>query len=182
MPEGGSAGKGGQVRLSRLGGLAAFLGGAAWTVKGVVILVVGDQPPLLFEMAPALFGMGLLGVASRTMPRSRRRTAATGLAAAAVVAGLVALVSDRAGEFNPALVISSLALLVGLCTLPRRGEWPAQLAWWIGVALVPAVLVGGMLSEVDERLLEVPLTCLGVAWMTVGWALLRQPAVNLTPR
>lgn len=165
-------------RLSRLGGLAAFLGGAAWTVKGVVILVVGDQPPLLFEMGPVRFGVGLLGVASSTMPRSRRRSAVLGLATAATLAALVALLIDRTREFNPALVVSSLALLAGLWTLPRHAAWPAPLAWWIGIALVPAMLVGGVLSEVHVRLLEVPLTCLGIAWMTVGWALLRQPAAE----
>ncbi|HEY5882445.1 MAG TPA: hypothetical protein VIU11_26280 [Nakamurella sp.] len=165
-------------RLSWLSGLAAFLGGAAWTVKGIVILAVGEQPPLLFEMGPPLFGVGLLGVASSTMPAGRRRTAALTLGAASFLAALVALVIDRAGEFNPALVVSSLSLLVGLLTVPRHAAWPAPLAWWIGFAWVPAMLIGGVLSELDERLLEVPLTCLGIAWMTVGWALLRQPAVD----
>jgi len=51
-------------RLSRLGGMAAFLGGLAWTLKGVVMLAGGDQPPLLFEAAPTLFGLGLMSVAN----------------------------------------------------------------------------------------------------------------------
>jgi hypothetical protein len=61
-----------------------------------------------------------------------------------------------------------MALLVGLLLLPRRGPWPTPLAWWIGAAMLPALVVGGALSAVDERLLEIPLTCLGMAWMVLG--------------
>ena len=83
--------------------------------------------------------------------------------------------SDLVGEVaGGALALSSVALLIGLLTLARNGRWPAPLAWWIGVALVPAFLVGGVLSEIAERLLEIPLVCVGIAWMTVGWAGLRQ--------
>jgi hypothetical protein len=44
--------------------------------------------------------------------------------------------------------------------------------------MVPALIVGGMLSEIDERLLEVPLVCLGAGWMSVGWAVLRQQVLD----
>lgn len=159
--------------MSLLGGLAALLGGAAWTAKGLAILVSGVQPPFLFEIGPFLFGVGLLGVASSTMHRGHRRTAAMCLASVAVLAAIMAPVIDRAREFNPALVVWSLALLAGLCTIPRRAAWPAPLAWAIGIAFVPAVLVGGPASMIHGRLLEVPTTCLGIAWMIVGWALLR---------
>ncbi|MGH2394137.1 MAG: hypothetical protein ACRDGH_11715 [Candidatus Limnocylindria bacterium] len=167
--------------LARLGGVAAVLGGLAWTVKGTVILAGGDQPPLLFEIAPFLFGVALLSVVRSTLPPSRRRVAASGLAAVSVLAGLGALASDLVGEVSGvALAISSLALLMGLLLLARRGPWPAPLAWWIGVAMVPALVVGGILSELDERLLEIPLTCLGLAWMVVGWAALSNRAAPHT--
>ena len=48
--------------------------------------------------------------------------------------------------------------------------------------MVPALLVGGVLSGIDERLLEVPIVCLGIAWITVGWAALRQPAIGRAAR
>jgi hypothetical protein len=167
------------ARLARLGGVAAFLGGLAWTVKGAVILAGGNQPPLLFEAAPTLFGLGLMSVAYSTMPPGRRRGMTLALSAIAALSGLAALVSDLVGEVaDLALVISSVALLIGLLTLERRQCWPAPLAWYIGVATVPALIVGGMLSEIDERLLEVPLVCLGGCWMAVGWASLRQRAVD----
>jgi hypothetical protein len=54
--------------VTRLCGWAALLGGLAWTVKGVVILVGYQQPPLLFDVAPTLFGLGLLGVATARCP------------------------------------------------------------------------------------------------------------------
>ena len=85
------------------------------------------------------------------------------------------------GEVNDlALVIASVALLIGLLTLERHGRWPAPLAWYIGLAMVPALIVGGMLSEIDERLLEVPLVCLGAGWMSVGWGVLRRQAFDPT--
>jgi len=102
-------------------------------------------------------------------------------AAVAAIAGLAALVSELVGEVvGVALVISSLGLLLGLLTLDRHHQWPTPLAWWIGVAMVPALLVGGMLSEIDERLLELSLICLGTAWMVVGWAALHPQTVSPT--
>ena len=171
------------ARLTRLGGVAAFLGGLAWTLKGIVILAGGEQPPLLFEAAPALFGLGLLSVAFDEMPHSRRRGFALGLAGVATLTGLAALASDVVGEVaGAALAISSVALLLGLLTLGRNGRWPAPLAWCIGLAMVPALIVGGALSAIDERLLELPLVCLGAGWMAIGWAMLRQPALHpMTP-
>ena len=47
--------------------------------------------------------------------------------------------------------------------------------------MVPAVLVGGLLAELDERLLEIPLVCLGVAWMAVGFGVLLQPRASEAP-
>jgi hypothetical protein len=174
MPITGVEERGLAARLTRLGGVAAFLGGLAWAVKGIVILAGGDQPPVLFDVAPALFGVGLMSVAFGELPDGRRRSLALGLSAAATLAGLAALVSDLVGEVaGPALAVSSVALLLGLLTLGRNGSWPAPLAWCIGLAMVPALVVGGALSAIDERLLELPLVCLGLGWMAVGWAMPR---------
>jgi hypothetical protein len=48
------------------------------------------------------------------------------------------------------------------------------------VATVPALLVGGALAEADERLLEVPLLCLGLAWTSIGLMTLRRSVDALT--
>jgi len=159
-----------------LGGVAALLGGSAWVVKGIVILASGDQPPFLFEVAPVLFAIALLSLADTAMPPSRRRTAAMGCAAIALGAGVVAVVTEALGDVAGAVIAtSSLALVVGLVALDRHRRWPTPLAWWIGVAMLPAIFVGGLLSEIDERLLEVPLVGLGAAWIVVGWGSLRTP-------
>ncbi|MFE7223536.1 hypothetical protein ACFU7D_02010 [Nocardioides sp. NPDC057577] len=173
MPERTAADDVGRRNVARLGGVAALVGGLAWVVKGTVILGGGDQPPLLLEVAPMLFGVALLSIAYSTLPPSRRRAVALGLAAVSAMAGFVAFSSELVGEVvGMALAISSIALLLGLLLLPRRGPRPAPLAWWIGATTLPALLVGGILSELDERLLEAPLTCLGVAWIVLGWTAL----------
>jgi hypothetical protein len=48
------------------------------------------------------------------------------------------------------------------------------------VGTVPALLVGGVLAEVDERLLEVPLLCLGLVWTSIGIRTLRRSTDTLT--
>ena len=133
---------GAAVGLARLGGLAALLGGLAWTLKGIVIPLGGDQPPLLFEAAPVLFGVGLLSVGYR--PRA-----------------------DVAPRRSPSRPWPLLIGLLGLASWARPVAGP--LGWWIGLSVVPSLFVGGALSEIDEWLFEMQLTCLGLAWMVVGW-------------
>ncbi len=165
----------GSASLIRIGGAAGLAGGLAWVVKGVVILAVDEQPPLTFEVAMPLFGFCLLGVAHLTLPTSRRRTVIVALAWLAVVSGLVALMSELiGGSWDPSITVSALALLMGQVCLARITPAPAPLTFWVGVATLPALLVGGMLAEADERLLEIPLVCLGLAWMLVGWMTLRR--------
>lgn len=162
------------ARIVSVAGVAALLGGVAWVVKGAAIPATGDQPPLLFGVALPLFGIALVGVTVSTMPASRWRTTAIGLGGTSVVAGVVALAGEaRDMELHAAIAVSALALVAGLLMLRGVRRWPAPLAWWIGVATVPAQLVGGALAEIDERLLEVPHTALGLAWAVFGWAMLR---------
>ena len=128
----------------------------------------GNQPPPAVEVALEPFGIGLLSIAHSAMPHGRRRTAAMGFAAASIAADVVAVVTEVVGEVaGAAIAASSLALVVGLVTLDRHQPSPTPLAWWIGVAMLPAVFVGGIASEIDERLLEVPLS----AWGSRGCSL-----------
>ncbi len=172
----------GSARLIRIGGAAGLAGGLAWVIKGVAILAADEQPPLLFDLALPLFGLSLLGVAHLTL-RQVRRTVVAALAWLAVVTGLVALVSELFDKgWDASIAVSSLALLIGQLTLARTGQAPAPLTFWIGVGTLPALAVGGALAEIDERLLEIPLVCVGLAWMLVGWVTLRnREAVPASP-
>ena len=171
--------KGLAVPQLALAGAAALLGGVAWTVKGVAILASGDQPPLLFEVAPALFGTA---VALLTADLVRRRTAVGALGATAAVAGLVALATEIVGEvWGPALILSSVALLVGQLLIPPRGPMCHRLAFGIGAATLPALAIGGLLAARDERLLEVPLVTLALVWVWLGVALLERSAELRSP-
>lgn len=166
----------------RLGAVSAMAGGLAWIVKGGMILSVGVQPPLLFEIAPALFAVGLLAVSRRLTSHGRMKKAGAVLAAFALIAGIVSLVAPADdGEFSPALLVSSIALVAGLMLLgvPARRESlfgpgaASSLPLYLGLGTIPALMVGGGLAAIHERLLEIPVVFLGVLWAYLGvrlWA------------
>ena len=165
-----------------LGGLAALIGGLAWAVKAGVILAGGQQPALLFEVAPLLLAGGLLGLLASLPVGGGPRRAGAALAAvagAAAVYSLAVPVGD--GEFSPGLLVSVLALLLGLIVLgvPVRrhrtlgGQVSSTLPLALGITTYPLLGVGGALEAIDPRLLEAPLLVIGVAWMAVGVALVR---------
>ena len=163
----------GSARLIRIGGAAGLAGGMAWVIKGGAILAADNQPPLAFGIALPLFGLSLLGVAHLTLRGIRRGVVVT-FAWLAVVTGLVALLSELLDRgWDVSIAASSLTLLIGQLTLARSGPAPAPLTFWIGVGTLPALAVGGALAEIDEQLLEIPLVCVGLAWMLVGWVTLR---------
>lgn len=171
----------GAATLVRLAGAAGVAGGLCWAVKSGLILATGVQPPLTLELALPLLGACLVGVAHLVLPPSRRRTVVAAAAWFAVGTGLVALTGELLGEIlDPFIAAWAIALLGGqLCLLNVRAA-PAPLTFWTGVGTVPALLVGGALAEVDERLLEIPLLCLGLAWTSIGIATLRRSTDTLT--
>lgn len=169
--------------LIRIAGAAAALGGVAWFAKATAILATGEQPPLLFELAPVLFGFGLLGLRRRLgFCRSRSGRIGGWLAAVAVVFGAADLALGTAdeGAFSPLTLAAFLALLAALVLLGvptrRRAALPGAARWLplaLGIATFPLLAVGGALEMVHERLLEVPLLVLAVGWMWLGSALWR---------
>lgn len=168
---------GGAIPLSSLpvlAGAAAAIGGLAWVVKAVAILATGDQPPLVFEGAPPFFGVALTALALTSGLRGVRRKAAVTLGVLTVTAGVVAGVTEAVGQvWGPAIAASSLALLTGLLLLGRRTSSASHtFAWLIGVSLVPALAVGGLLAAINERLLEVSILTLGLMWLWLGGILL----------
>ena len=157
------------------GGVAAAIGGLAWVVKAAAILATGDQPPLVFEAAPLFFGVALTALALTSELRGGRRTTAVALGLLTVTAGVVAGVTEAVGQvWGPAIAASSLALIAGLLLLGHRSSSvPHRFAWWIGVSILPALVVGGLLSAINERRLEVSILTLGLMWMWLGGILLR---------
>ncbi len=164
-----------------IGGVAAVVGAACWAIKGAAILATGDQPALLFEIAPVFFAIAAV-VLARQVPGPRGQ-AALAAALVALVCSLVAGVSDLVGELlDPAIGLSMLGLLVALSPIgwPRSGSSEdtrvasLRIAFLLGVGTIPAIAVGGALSEIDERLLEVPLVALSLVWAWLGIQMVRE--------
>lgn len=162
-------------------GGAALLGGLAWLVKGTAILAVDEQPPLLLEVAPVFYAAALMGLGLTLSRRGRRRSAVVALGSISLLASLVGVATELAGGvLGASLLIAALCLVVGLIALGRRERYRAhRLGWIIGLSTIPALVVGGVLSEWHERLLEVPLVGLAVLWIWLGWTLARSaPAAS----
>lgn len=160
-------------------------------VKGMAILISGEQPPVLFEIAPIFFIVGLFGLRARLGTRGGR-TATAGVVCLALAAllslatWLLSVADDGAGssrssedEFQPTLLLAFIALLAGLTLLglaTRRTQVLGDRWSTLPLALVvaaPVVMVGGGLEAINERLLEVPLVMYGFGWMGLGYALIR---------
>jgi hypothetical protein len=176
--------------LARWGGLAAMLGGVMWVVKGGAIMLTGEQPPVLFEAALPLFAVGLVGLHARLGGRGGR-LGKTGvlLAYVALASALVVLVGwtlapagwvpdeDSLTPLTPFIVLAGLGpfvglVLLGIATLRVKAmpaPWSA-LPLLMGTGAVPLMLVGGVLELVSERLVELPIVLLGLAWVLLGYS------------
>ena len=162
--------------LIRMGGLAAMVGGLMWIVKGGSILVTGQQPPVVFEAALPLFAVGLLGLHARLRGHGGPSGKAGVLVAyAALAAAALVLVAPlpplyAVAGFGPFLGL----VLMGSATLQARifsPPWSAlPLAMGLGGPLL--ILAGGGLALMNERLLEVPIVLVGLAWMLLGYSVL----------
>ena len=162
--------------LIRIGGLAAMVGGLLWVVKGGSILITGQQPPVVFEAALPLFALGLLGLRARLEGRGGPLGKAGVLVAyAALAAAALVFVAPlpplyAVAGFGPFLGL----VLVGAAILQAgvfRPPWSAlPLAMGLGGPLL--ILAGGGLALMSERLLEVPIVLVGLAWMLLGYSVL----------
>lgn len=183
--------------VQRWAGWGAVIGGSFWLVKGGTILVTGIQPPYLFEAAPFFLGIGLWGLYVRLRPGQRGRAARAG-AILALLAAASAFVQLGAELFAPQLVpredtvtiVTPFVVLAGIGLLAssallgiavwRGGGIPQP---WLPLAIpltflasmILIILVEGLVGEtaVSERLLEVPVVILGLAWIWLGAMILR---------
>lgn len=180
------------MRAARAGGVVAIAGGLAWVVKGGVILATGDEPPVAFALGMFLFPLGTLGLASLIGDGGRARTAGRALAVIAFVSAIVAgamfafapaswePTEERVTPITPFIVLGGFGaigsiLLVGLAVRRARpfGGRLDVLPLAIGVGAVPAILLGAALGQVNERLIEVAVVAIGLAWIVLGRALVR---------
>ncbi len=163
-----------------------------WLAKAGAILVSGVQPPLLFEGAPPLFAVGLVGLYALLKGQpSALRTAGVSLAAIAIAAWLFSVLwqvghggldSGTKDEFvmptSLTLLVTALATIAGLVLLGLGllkakpvAYSPRGLPLALGLSYVPALIAGGALSSLNERYLEIPLALLAIGWMTFGYRL-----------
>ena len=162
--------------LIRIGGLAAVVGGLMWLVKGRSILITGQQPPVVFEAALPLFALGLLGLHARleghggSLGKAGVLVAYAALTAAALVllAPLPPLYAVAGfGPFLGLVLVGAAILQAGVF----RPPWSAlPLAMGLGGPLL--ILAGGGLALMNERLLEIPIVLVGLAWMLLGYSVL----------
>jgi hypothetical protein len=162
--------------LIRLGGLAAMAGGLMWVAKGGSILLTGQQPPVVFEAAMPLFAIGLLGLHARLdghagpLGKAGVLVAYAALASAAIVLMAPLAPFYAVAGFGPFLGL----VLLGSATLQARvfpQPWSAlPLAMGLGGPLL--ILAGGGLALISERLLEIPIVLVGLAWTVLGYSVL----------
>lgn len=167
-------------------GITAVVGGGLWAAKSLAILTTGHQPDYLFELAPIALAAAVLGL-TLVWHREVGRRLTVGLGVLALVAASAAGVSyvvqgDDEGLFGPAVMVTMLSMIVLLFWMgrslwrTRSGEpWraiPYPLAW----AFVAAIPLGGLLSALNERLLEIPLLIISVGWIWLGVAWLASTA------
>jgi len=182
----------------RWGAVAAVVGGACWVVKGAGILLTGQQPPFVFELAAGLFPLALVGLYA-ALGRRGGRLAVCGLVFAltaevsAVLVGFGALLGpdgwipreETVTVLTPFIVLAGFGTLVALLLLGiavrRTRALPDRwrtLPLALALSAVPLMVSGGALEVVSERLLEVPIVLLGVAWIALGVVVARHASVG----
>lgn len=172
-----------------------MLGGLYWIVKAGVIILTDDQPPYLFEIAPLLFAIGLVGLYVQLLPSAgwvgRAGVVGTGLGFVSQIAALVyerlpdARISgaeDFVFPYSMFVLIGSLGILIGLLLLGvetlRVGGLPAP---WHRLPIV-VIILAIIFSVTVVFHLELPILLIGCLWMFLGNKLWQNAKASLIAR
>lgn len=155
-------------------GWALLTGSVLIAVKALAILITGDQPQVIFEISPLFLGLGMLLVAPALSLEGPRRRVVPALGLTSLLAGAVAGITELTGEvFGPAIALATVAAIVAAVVGGWRpaGDPRKRALVLVGLVVLPAMMVGGVLSEFNERLLEVGLLGYAAAWAFAGFRL-----------
>lgn len=156
-----------------------MLGGLFWAIKAGSILLTNYQPPQIFETAPLLFAVGLVGLYLQLGQR------ASGWGKAGVASAVLAFFTRfgttiyeatpnavvSTGEtfvfpFSLFVLIGAVGVFLGLILLGvdcwRAKAFPAhRVPLTVGLLVLPVTLTG-LLH------IEVPILLIGLLWLWVG--------------
>ncbi len=172
--------------ISRWAGLATMIGGFFWVIKASSILLVDVQPPLIFEIAPLFFALGLLGLYLQLPPPAGRlarigvfiagiaffaRLAATiyeGMPGARISTG-----DDFVFPYSLLVLLGTLGIflslfLIGIAVLRSRGLPPP-----FHVLPLAIVCCAILFSATAVLHIEVPILLIGCLWMFLGFIIWR---------
>lgn len=162
-----------------MGGAAAVAAGGCWIAKAGAILSTGVQPPVLFEVAPLLMAVAVVGLALQ-LPVVRVRAVVGTLGIIAVAAATLVVAGEVTSMprmvSGAAMAVAHLSVVAGLAVAgwQLRRTQRAVLPLAMAIGTVPAILLGGLLMAVlGERALEIPLLGLGCGWIALGAHLAR---------
>ena len=162
-------------------------GGLLLAIKGLAILITGNQPDFLFEAAPVFFGLAIGSLGLQFWGASARVAYSTlALAVAAIISAIASTWLSGGSAFGGSdgamssafMLVAGIAPVVGLLIVGLAARRTRNLSrrtrtvsLFIGLGFIPLLVMGGILETVNERLLEVPLILLAGAWMGLGVAM-----------
>ena len=188
-----------QRQMALIAAASAAIGGGLLFVKASAILLTGDQPPLLFEVAPIFFSIAMYGLLVAVVdPSGKLRTLLQILIVLVAVSAVasMALGPDGSGGLESDEPLSSLLdvfsglgpvaalIILGIPIVKRRlwsNKW-RYLPLALGVGTLPALIVGVILeATLGERYLEASLLLIGAAWAALGYGLWHQGTPSTGP-
>jgi hypothetical protein len=182
------------------GGWAAVIGGAMWSVKAGVILLGGEQPDYLFELAPLALGIAILALHAFLNGQGGKLATAGQIVAVAtilatIINGFEEALADE--EWIQALssfvdMVAGLGPIVGLILLGLAGR-DTMTGWRLGplklaaiyplsvMLLIPLAPFVDFDGATGERLIEIPILAIGVGWIMFGVEMIRGETTKVEP-